>query len=116
MWSLITEISNITADDEDALVYTPAGPYVWQEKDRYKIWNVFGRIVGFKGDLLMPKDVLKREKRYFREGYVDRAIRVIPDLPWVDRLVQATDEERILEGLRTEEEAAEAIRKIIEGQ
>ena len=71
------------------------------------IWNIFGRLVGVKGDLLYPQDVIKREKRYFREGMADWGIKQIPDLPNVIRLKQSTTEE-IKDTYGITEEQAEA--------
>ena len=93
IFALIDEVRNITTNDKDGIIKKAPGPYVWQEEDRYKIWNIFGRLVGVKGDLLYPQDVIKREKRYFREGVVDWGIKQIPDLPNVIRLKKSTTEE-----------------------
>ena len=50
-------------------------------------------MAGVKGDLLYPQDVIKREKRYFREGVADWAIKQIPDLPNIDKKTKSTTEE-----------------------
>jgi hypothetical protein len=107
MFALIDEVRNITTSDPDGLIKKAPGPYVWQESDRYKIWNIIGRTVGFKGDLLYPQDVIKREKRYFREGVIDWGIKQIPSLG--EPLEVLPSSEELIESFTTSDEEAQEL-------
>ena len=73
-WELSDAVIDLLNADDAAYIQRAPGPYVWQEEEKWKGWNLFGRMVGFKGDLLYPPNVIKREKRYFRKGLVDQLL------------------------------------------
>jgi len=81
MWEISDAVIDLLSGSDDAYIKKAPGPYVWQEEERFKMWNLFGRLVGFKGDILYPPNVIKREKRYFRKGLVDQLlINQLPNL------------------------------------
>lgn len=59
--AIMDDIWQITTDNPDAIYKQDVGPYSWQEKGRYKLWNHIGTMYGIKGK---NRDAMWAIKKY----------------------------------------------------
>lgn len=61
---IMEDLWQISTDNPDAIYKQPEGPYKWQEKGRYKLWNHIGTMYGIKGKNKDPYWAIKKYETY----------------------------------------------------
>ena len=61
---IMEDLWQISTDNPDAIYKQPEGPYKWQEKGRYKLWNHIGTMYGIKGKNRDPYWAIKKYETY----------------------------------------------------
>jgi hypothetical protein len=62
---IMKDIYNISTDNPDAIYsQQDQGPYSWQKKGRYKLWNHLGAVYGVKGKNREPLWAIKKFETY----------------------------------------------------
>ena len=62
--AIMDDLWNITTGNEDAIYKQDVGPYSWQEKGRYKLWNHIGTMYGVKGKNRDPYWAIKKYETF----------------------------------------------------
>jgi hypothetical protein len=61
---IMDDIWQIGTNNPDAIYKQPAGPYKWQQKGRYKLWNHIGTMYGIKGKNRDPYWAIKKYETF----------------------------------------------------
>lgn len=60
--SILADLGYILTGSEKAIYKQDVGPYSWQEKGNYKLWNHLGKIFGISGKNLSPYWAIKKNE------------------------------------------------------
>lgn len=61
---IMEDLWQISTNNPDAIYQQPVGPYKWQEKGRYKLWNHIGTMYGIKGKNRDPYWAIKKYETF----------------------------------------------------
>lgn len=63
-YKILGDMFYIATGDEKAAYKQDVGPYTWQEKGHYKLWNHLGGIFGFSGKNVSPIWAIKKNEMF----------------------------------------------------
>jgi murein DD-endopeptidase MepM/ murein hydrolase activator NlpD len=66
---IINHFTQIVSDDPRGVYKRDVGPYSWQKKGEYKIWNDFGKMFGLKGGTYDPAFKLEQTTKAWTASY-----------------------------------------------